>query len=320
MPSKNKTFEPETERSRSEDGQPPLSGEKTPGIQKPYAAGEDRLNLLYHSIFQWGWKHFPSLRKYMAHRRLLPWKSVICDGPGFRLRIRPPRTSVIGSSVYLSGIWEPEMTAAVQQNVQNGWHVLDVGADIGYYSLLFASRCGPQGAVAAFEPDPEPWPILLENIAMFDYPIIRPFPLALSDHRGHGMMKRAGRGQMFPDREKEGTDTSTVEMLPLGDVWPRLAWDRLDLVKIDVEGAEMSVLRGMEKILEEYRPQLVIEIHPYQLREVFHSSAEEVISFLTEKYPYRLTPIAAETLDIPQKGNLTVWCVWVDGDAREDQP
>lgn len=270
----------------------------------------DKINEWYHLLYQWGWRRFPFLHRYLNHRILLPWKSVICNGPGFKIRIRPPHTSVIGRSIYLWGAWEAKMTSVVQEKVQKGWHILDIGADIGYYSLLFAKKCGIQGAVAAFEPDPEPWPILNDNIAINNLQNIHTFALALSDHRGHGMMKKGGRGQLFPDKTEKDGDTNIVEMLPFDEFWPRLEWNRLDLVKIDVEGAEMSILKGMENVIDEYHPHIIIEIHPRQLKEIFHSSANEVMSLLTEKYSYNLIPVDKDTLEIPQEGNITVWGDW----------
>ena len=273
---------------------------------------DGKINQWYHLFFQWVWKNFPVSHKLLCHKELMPWKSVVCDGPGFKIRIRSPRTSSLGRTIYLWGMWEPEMTHIAQEKIQEGWRILDIGADIGYYSLLYASKCGPQGSVAAFEPDPEPWPILNDNIARHGLPNIRAYAMALSDHRGHGMMKLGGRGQMYPDQEKDGNNTNTVEMIPLDEYWPQLAWNQLDLVKIDVEGAEMSILKGMKKVLEEYHPHILLEIHPRQLKEIFHSSADEVMSFLTEKYPYRLMPVDADTLEIPKNGNLTVWGDWVE--------
>ena len=242
----------------------------------------------------------------------LPKKSVICNGPGFKIRVRPPRISIIGRSIYLKGFWEREMTDVVKDKVKKGWHILDVGADIGYYSLLFSSKCGPSGAVAAFEPDPEPWPYLNENIKMFKYSNIYPFNFALSNHSGVGMMKSGGKGQLFPDKEGTEEKTFTVKMFPLDDFWKELSWKKLDLVKIDVEGAELSVLMGMEKVIKKYHPHLLIEIHPRQLKEVFNSSAEEVIDFLTKKYSYKLSPVDTDKVEIPKDGNITVWADWID--------
>ena len=129
----------------------------------------------------------------------LPKEAVICDGLGYRIKVRPPRTSVIGRSIYLHGILEKEVTNIAQEKIKKGWNILDIGADVGYYSLLFASKCGPKGKVAAFEPDPEAIPYLNDNISMFEYSNIDMYDFALFNHVGHGMMKQGGRGQVYPN-------------------------------------------------------------------------------------------------------------------------
>ena len=254
----------------------------------------------------------PIIKKIALHFNLAPCKPLICKGPGFDICVRPPKNSHVGRDLYFYGIWEKEMTSIVKSKVQNGWNILDIGADVGYYSLLFASKCGEQGAVAAFDPDPEPWPILNYNIKMFPLSNISAFHLALSDHDGHGMMKVGGRGQLFPDQEGKEDDTSTVEMTTLDKFWPKLNWDHLDLVKIDTEGAEMSILLGMENIIKKYHPHLLIEVHPLKLKKIFNSSAEKLFEYITEEFPYKLTPVDSKTLDIPSKGNITVWADWVE--------
>lgn len=256
------------------------------------------------------WKKNIILRKFVSHFKLLPRESIICNGPGFKMRVRPPYTSLIGRSIYLTGVWEKEMTSFVQNRIQEGWNILDVGADVGYYSLLFASKTGKNGKVASFEPDPEPWPILNDNIKISGYSNITPYNFALSDHKGKGMMKKSGKGQLYPDKEGKEDNTSTVKMIPFDDFFKELSWKHLDLVKIDVEGAELSVLKGMEKTLKKYHPHLIIEIHTRQLKEVFNTSALEVVKFLTEKYPYKFTPIDKEEFKIPEDGNITVWADW----------
>ena len=83
-------------------------------------------------------------------------------------------------------------------------------------------------------------------------------------------------------------------------------------MQIKFHNGSRIIFKGMDKVIKKYHPNLLLEIHPNQLKEVFNSSAEEVISLLTEKYSYHLTPVDKETLDIPQNGNLTVWCKWND--------
>ncbi|MBR4252201.1 MAG: FkbM family methyltransferase [Kiritimatiellae bacterium] len=267
-----------------------------------------------NQLCRWGIRRWPALRTFLLYdrrvQRILPASSRICDGPGFRIRTRPLCTSVIGRSVYFTGIWEPEMTAMAREKVREGWHILDVGADVGYYSMLFRSKCGPRGAVAVFEPDPEAIPFLEKNIALNGFENIRVFRMALSDHRGTGMMKPAGKGQLYPDRIGDGGN-ATVEMAPFDELWPELGWDRLDLVKIDVEGAELSVLKGMERVLEKHHPHILMEVHPRQLKEVFQTSAGEVLHFLAERHSYRLLPVDTPVLPAAPERNVTVWGDWM---------
>lgn len=255
---------------------------------------------------EWGLKHCPGLYNFYSEcvRMTLPNRSMVRDGPGFKIRIEPPRQAVIGRSIYRTGVWEPEMTAMAREKIQPGWHILDIGAHVGYYTLLFATRCGPEGRVAAFEPEAVPFGSLNENIGLNGLENVRTFRLALSNHRGHAVMKPENHGQMLQD--EEGDADSTVEMIPFDEFWPTLGWSRLDLVKIDVEGAEIDILAGMESVLEKYHPHLFVEIHPLHLKKVFHSSAGEVLRLLTEKHHYRLVPVDSDSLEIGDE-NVTVW-------------
>ena len=255
---------------------------------------------------QWGLKHCAGLYDFYSEcvRRTLPDKAMVCDGPGFKINIASPRENVIDRAIYRTGIWEPEMTSMAIGKIQPGWHILDVGAHIGYYSLLFGTQCGPEGRVAAFEPEADAYASLLENIELNERKNIRTFRLALSDHRGHAVMKTGNRGQMLSD--EEGDSEETVEMIPFDEFWPSLDWSRLDLVKIDVEGAEKDILTGMGKVLERYHPHLFVEIHPLHLKKVFHSSADEVLRLLQDKYHYKLLPVDADSLEI-RDDNVTVW-------------
>lgn len=255
---------------------------------------------------KWGLKHCLPLYNFYSEcvRRTLPDRAMICEGPGFKIHIKSPREDVIDRALYRTGIWEPEMTAMAIEKIQPGWHILDVGAHIGYYSLLFGKQCGPQGMVASFEPTLRVFNALNANIELNGIKNIRTFHLALSDRRGHVVMKQENRGMMLTD--EEGDAESTTEMIPFDEFWPTLDWPKVDLVKIDVEGAELGVLTGMENMLQKYHPHLFVEIHPLHLKKCFHSSADEVLRFLTEKHHYKLVPVDSDSLQI-NDDNVTVW-------------
>ena len=167
-------------------------------------------------------------------------------------------------------------------------------------------KCGKKGKVVAFEPDPEAWVYLKDNIKESKYNNIKIHNIALSDHKGKGMMKLNGRGQLYQDEVGNNKDTNTVKLITFEEIWSKLSWDTIDLIKIDVEGAELSVLKGMEKIIKKYHPHLIIEIHPDRLEKYFNSTAMEVYEFLKE-HSYKLTPVDKKTLDIPKDDNITVW-------------
>src|SRR5512138_2867115 len=88
--------------------------------------------------------------------------------------LSPPTAQVHGQTMYLDpgdsmglaiqGTYEPEETEAVLRSVKSGMVVVDIGANIGYYTLLFARLVGPQGRVIAFEPDPATFALLKKNV------------------------------------------------------------------------------------------------------------------------------------------------------------
>lgn len=79
----------------------------------------------------------------------------------------------------------------------------------------------------------------------------------------------------------------------------------VDLIKIDVEGAELNVLRGMKSTLQNYHPGILVEVHPQQL-ESFGFSSSAVIEFLSE-FGYQIEPVDKPRIDFSQ-GNITLFC------------
>jgi FkbM family methyltransferase len=146
---------------------------------------------------------------------------------------------------------------------------LDVGANVGYFSLLLAHR-QPSSRVFAFEPNPAIACHLDESIvrnSLMDRLTLH--PLAASDtsgtlsfivdaeNSGHSRLSGDGRAGAFE-----------VEMIRLDDWLPAQLGERpLHVVKIDVEGAELRVLRGMKNLLQTHRPALVVEAYDHHLRE-----------------------------------------------------
>lgn len=178
---------------------------------------------------------------------------------------------VIAREVCLTGYYEPPVTRVVQRLARRGGTIIDAGANWGYFSLLAASAVGDQGSVIALEPDPRHFERLTRNIAMNRFAQITALQIAAASR--HGMVALAG----YPDAaENRGVSriAATGTMAQRFDV-PCATIDqltasraRVDVVKIDIEGAEMDALGGMREGLTAARyASIVLELHPAWLRE-----------------------------------------------------
>ncbi|HXU29407.1 MAG TPA: FkbM family methyltransferase, partial [Thermoanaerobaculia bacterium] len=137
-----------------------------------------------------------------------------------------------------------------------GDRVADVGANLGYYALLFARAVGPGGRIDCFEPEPQNLETLAENVRLNRLgESVRIHPVAVGE--------AAGNVRLDPGLNGVVTEHGALEV-PVRrlDDLDELLDPPVDLLKIDVEGYEGPVLRGAEKLLARARPALFVEIHP----------------------------------------------------------
>ena len=161
---------------------------------------------------------------------------------------------------------EPEVWQFIYDNVGSDWRCVDVGANRGEFSFLMARRAGASGFVFAFELHPENTRLLQSNIWRYRHRV-KVENLAVTD----GKTELAG---VFAGRNRSGAEWNIggryndvqnkepeffVNATSLDDYFP--PGERIDLLKIDVEGAAMKVLAGMRRILRESRPLIIIEVH-----------------------------------------------------------
>jgi len=172
-------------------------------------------------------------------------------------------------SLYLSveGVHEPLLTRWVGERVKEGDVVVDCGAHIGYFTLLFSRRAGPHGKVYAFEPAPGNFSVLVKNVQMNDCGNVTLIPKAVLDHSGKTSFFQQPNilsGSACRDNFG-GAERIEVEAVSLDEYFARDT-GRIDLVKMDIEGAEYAALNGMAGILKKNpRLKLVVEFQPYSL-------------------------------------------------------
>jgi FkbM family methyltransferase len=173
---------------------------------------------------------------------------------------------LVSQTILVKGLWEPKLTGIIMKSLPTGGVFIDVGAHIGYYSLLASRRVGAAGRVVAVEPNPETLQRLRRNLALNDSGNITVEEMACTDRETTLQFFPAGienSGESSLSRQNaKAARAVTVRGRPLDEIVRSLALDRVDLIKIDVEGAEMQVLTGMREILARQRPKIVIELKP----------------------------------------------------------
>jgi FkbM family methyltransferase len=160
-------------------------------------------------------------------------------------------------------VHEPYTTRLLARCLQPGMTVVDIGCNIGYYALLEAKRVGPTGKVIAIEPEPENARLFVQNVQANGYRNVAFHQIAISDRNGTlplRISEKSNRHSLSP------VPWPTTELqVPIRTLDSLIAEDpplSVDLVRMDLEGHEVAVLRGMRHTIQRYSPRLVIEIHP----------------------------------------------------------
>ncbi|RLV01329.1 FkbM family methyltransferase [Streptomyces griseocarneus] len=244
------------------------------------------------------------------------------DGPGSvgklalagrlnaRLRDRPRRrvvrtwngdwfavdtTDLIQRYLYLFGVWEPHMTHWLRRRLRPGDTFVDVGANVGYFSLLASRLVGDQGRVVAVEASPAVHENLLRQARLNDCRNLRTVNAAVADEQGTLSIALAsnhnlGAASIVP---YDGPTTATfeIEARPLPELLTSEEIAKARVIKVDVEGAEGAVVRGMLPLLDRLRPdaEITVEVTPERMAKL-GDSAEELLDAMRRRgfHVYRI--------------------------------
>jgi len=203
---------------------------------------------------------------------------------GVRIRVRLSDPVEIG---YWTGTYDTDGEVAVFRSlICQGMTVVDIGANEGIYTLHSGLAVGSFGKVYAFEPVPDTYQRLLKHIRLNNTSNVLAFPFALADTEGVATFhlgKNSGEGSLF---RVDTPRTITVRTLTLDSFLAEQRIEHVDIVKVDVEGAEMHVLRGMHGLLSRPgKPILMLEFCPSHLHAAGFTPSQLFDAIVT--YGYR---------------------------------
>lgn len=186
-------------------------------------------------------------------------------------------------STFFLGRWYDLPTQKLLEEVlQIGDEVVDIGANVGMFSLAARSLIGDEGTVYSFEPNPEVQKRLYNNIEINQIKNVIIYPVGLGDSEGNFTLSvphiNSGEGTISKFRENEYEDAKCHKVqvdVKIGDDVLYEAAPRL--IKIDVEGGEVGVLRGISKLISKCRPLIVAEYVPQHLAR-FDTTFDDILS------------------------------------------
>lgn len=264
-------------------------------------------------------KKYPAFEAFKKSILYFLKKATLVNVMGQKMFLDP------GDALQLSrtGSYEPFSTAIAKKNIKKGDTVLDIGAYIGYYTLIFAALVGREGRVFAFEPEPESFTLLKKNIAANHYENVTALNKAVADYTGKTALYLSGVNKT-DSRVYDSQDNRAhieVKSVCLDQYFQDYAAG-VDFIKIDIQGAEVKALRGMINLLKRSKNiKILTELYPSGLQTCSASAQEYLGSLIglgfkiynineTKKKLEPVDPGALLEIYTPESNNATnLFCV-----------
>jgi FkbM family methyltransferase len=251
-------------------------------------------NLLKERVRKWNALTQPALLVWHADLKVMLW-------PG----------NENSRALFITGTFEPSEMSWLADNLKDDMAFIDVGANIGIYTMFAAKLVGAGGRVLAVEPSEREFQRLSFHVVLNDLGNVTCLRFAAADKMGVGKLKvaseeKSGQNTLgkFVTETTELLRVETVRMYPLDRVIAEHKLARVDVVKIDVEGAELRVLRGLASTIERWRPKLLIELAPDALA-AQNTSSEALVEWLRDSR-YELFEFSRTTGALQKFGSASV--------------
>lgn len=194
----------------------------------------------------------------------------------------------VGRNIINSLNYEPHVTNALIDVLKVGDVFLDLGANIGYYSLLAASIVQESGKVISFEPNEQNLQLLYSSIVENQFKNIEVYPLAASDSSQILKLTSFGSNGYLETAPSGKSNFQLVRAVVIDELLQHER--RIDVVKMDIEGYETLALRGMDKLIRKHRPTIFTEFSPWHIKYRCQVNPQDYLEQLTQ-YGYALSII-----------------------------
>lgn len=190
-------------------------------------------------------------------------KSRLVDLGDFSLFVMP--NDYIGNSILETKSYEPHVTRQIREILRDDDVFLDLGANVGFFSMLASSICKTGGKVIAFEPNPRNVQLIYQSMHHRNVSNVFVYPYAASDSTGILRFMTVGsNGGIVTPHAQGQRHVLLVQSVVVDDI---LRFEpRIDLIKMDIEAHEPAALRGMLRLIEKHRPKIITEFHPWAMR------------------------------------------------------
>jgi len=169
-------------------------------------------------------------------------------------------------SRYYESNYEEENYNFLQQQVKKGMHIIDIGAHIGLFSVTASQLTGTEGKVICFEPTPGTFNTLTETLRLNKCSNVTPVQAAVSEQSGVTTfyisdIEACNSNSLVKNKEEKEISAHEVKLVSIDDVVATYSM-RPSVIKIDVEGAELDVLKGGIQTFKSIKPILILGMHP----------------------------------------------------------
>jgi FkbM family methyltransferase len=198
----------------------------------------------------------------------------------FYMRVNP--TEHIQQQLFWYGYYEKELGDLIRKTLKAGDVFIDIGANIGYFSLL-AAKHQPTAKIFSFEPVSSLFKQFEENISINGFKNIIAVNAAVGERNDEREIYISGddnKGMSsFEKPENYSGKTETVKVVEFDDWVNKSGFYKIDLIKIDVEGSELFALKGMSETFKNFKPLIIIEINPQTFRH-FNFTGTDILNYL----------------------------------------